>query len=112
MSFRKPFRAQPVKLGPYWRAEQRWKRWRIVLRQAGIILLVGVLVFLLGMAVTNWAALKAWMPAYYDNCRMARLDGASSIRRGERGYRSDLDADGDGIACEPYRKPDGTWVTA
>jgi hypothetical protein len=39
---------------------------------------------------------------YYANCRDAFLDGAVSIRRGEPGYRSKLDADNDGVACEHY----------
>lgn len=42
---------------------------------------------------------------YYASCRDALLDGASSIRRGEPGYRPPLDADHDGVACEPYRGP-------
>lgn len=42
---------------------------------------------------------------YYASCRDALLDGASSIRRGEPGYRLPLDADHDGVACEPYRGP-------
>ncbi|MXO58563.1 hypothetical protein GRI89_03275 [Altererythrobacter salegens] len=41
--------------------------------------------------------------AYYPNCAAARAAGAAPIRRGEPGYRPQLDADGDGIACEPYR---------
>ena len=40
---------------------------------------------------------------YYSTCRDAFLDGRMNIRRGEPGYRAALDADGDGLACEPYR---------
>ncbi|MFK7842671.1 MAG: DUF1294 domain-containing protein [Sphingorhabdus sp.] len=40
---------------------------------------------------------------YYPNCDWARDAGAAPIRRGEPGYRGALDADHDGIACEPYR---------
>ena len=40
---------------------------------------------------------------YYSTCSAARAAGASSIRAGEAGYRSELDRDGDGIACEPWR---------
>lgn len=36
------------------------------------------------------------------NCTIARVRGMESIRRGEPGYAPHLDADGDGIACEPY----------
>ncbi|HEX5522814.1 MAG TPA: excalibur calcium-binding domain-containing protein [Pedococcus sp.] len=39
-------------------------------------------------------------PAYYANCDAARRAGAAPIRRGEPGYRRDLDRDGDGIACD------------
>lgn len=41
--------------------------------------------------------------AYYPNCASARAAGAAPIHRGEPGYRPPLDADDDGIACEPYR---------
>ncbi|QIG55375.1 thermonuclease family protein [Altererythrobacter sp. BO-6] len=41
--------------------------------------------------------------AYYRNCAAARAAGAAPLRRGSPGYRPQLDADGDGIACEPYR---------
>ncbi|USU07080.1 excalibur calcium-binding domain-containing protein [Sphingomonadaceae bacterium OTU29LAMAA1] len=50
----------------------------------------------------NAATAVAW-PVYYPSCRWARAFGAAPIHLGERGYRKELDADGDGIACEPYR---------
>lgn len=37
---------------------------------------------------------------YYANCAAARAAGAAPIYRGEPGYRSKLDGDNDGIACE------------
>ncbi|WP_334172445.1 excalibur calcium-binding domain-containing protein [Sinomonas sp.] len=37
---------------------------------------------------------------YYANCAAARAAGAAPIYRGQPGYRSALDRDGDGIACE------------
>ncbi len=37
---------------------------------------------------------------YYANCTEARDAGAAPILRGEPGYRSALDRDDDGIACE------------
>ena len=40
---------------------------------------------------------------YYANCDAARAAGAAPIYRGQPGYRSELDRDNDGIACEPYR---------
>ncbi|MFG2776029.1 excalibur calcium-binding domain-containing protein [Streptomyces sp. NPDC048350] len=38
--------------------------------------------------------------AYYKNCDAAKAAGAAPIRRGQPGYRSGLDRDGDGIACD------------
>lgn len=40
---------------------------------------------------------------YYRNCAEARSAGAAPIYRGQPGYRPEMDGDGDGIACEPYR---------
>lgn len=40
---------------------------------------------------------------YYRNCDAARAAGVAPIHQGEPGYRPALDADADGIACEPYR---------
>ena len=39
---------------------------------------------------------------YYRNCDAARAAGAAPLRRGQPGYRAELDRDGDGVACEPY----------
>ena len=41
--------------------------------------------------------------AFYWNCDAARAAGVAPLHVGEPGYRSELDADGDGIACEPYK---------
>ncbi|MCF7551633.1 excalibur calcium-binding domain-containing protein [Pseudonocardia sp. WMMC193] len=38
--------------------------------------------------------------ASYKNCTEARNAGAAPLRRGEPGYSTKLDRDGDGIACE------------
>lgn len=37
---------------------------------------------------------------YYPNCAAARAAGAAPVRRGDRGYASHLDRDGDGVGCE------------
>lgn len=37
---------------------------------------------------------------YYDDCSDARAAGAAPLYAGEPGYRSGLDRDGDGVACE------------
>ena len=58
------------------------------------------------------AALPAGQPApqpvpapaagviYYANCTAVRAAGAAPIHRGDPGYASRLDRDGDGIGCE------------
>ncbi len=79
-----------------------------------------ILVVLFGAAIanTNWHAsgqpprLTAFgetaqaddveSSVYYRRCADARAAGAAPIYAGEPGYREGLDADGDGIACEPY----------
>lgn len=38
--------------------------------------------------------------SYYSNCSEARAAGATPLYAGEPGYRSGLDRDGDGVACE------------
>jgi hypothetical protein len=43
--------------------------------------------------------------AYYRYCDEARAAGAAPLYRGQAGYRSELDRDGDGVACEPYFGP-------
>lgn len=37
---------------------------------------------------------------YYKNCTAVRDAGAAPVRRGEPGYASHLDRDGDGVGCE------------
>lgn len=43
---------------------------------------------------------------YFSKCDEARAAGVAPMYAGDPGYRSGLDGDGDGIACEPYR---GNW---
>ncbi|WP_306744405.1 excalibur calcium-binding domain-containing protein [Saccharothrix yanglingensis] len=38
--------------------------------------------------------------AHYANCAAARAAGAAPLYAGQPGYRSALDRDGDGVACE------------
>lgn len=40
---------------------------------------------------------------YYSYCADARAAGVVPLYVGEPGYRPELDRDGDGVACEPYR---------
>lgn len=39
---------------------------------------------------------------YYPNCAAAHAAGVAPIREGQPGYRTELDRDDDGVACEPY----------
>jgi len=41
---------------------------------------------------------------FFRNCKEAWAAGAAPIYRGQPGYRPEMDGDGDGIACEPYRE--------
>lgn len=45
--------------------------------------------------VTGWS---------FRNCAEARRAGAAPLLRGRPGYGRHMDGDGDGIACEPFRK--------
>ncbi len=40
---------------------------------------------------------------YFRSCDEARRAGYSSMWAGTPGYRTGLDGDGDGVACEPHR---------
>ena len=41
---------------------------------------------------------------YYRNCNAAWASGAAPLYRGQPGYRAEMDGDGDGVACEPFRR--------
>jgi len=54
-------------------------------------------------AARSWPAPVRPPPAastYYANCTAVRAAGAAPIHRGDPGYASKLDRDGDGIGCE------------
>ena len=51
----------------------------------------------------NRSAIGSSGAIYFRSCDEARRSGYSSMYRGFPGYREGLDADNDGIACEPYR---------
>jgi hypothetical protein len=40
---------------------------------------------------------------YYSGCNEVRAAGLAPLYRGDPGYRSGMDGDDDGIACEPHR---------
>jgi|GEM_PF-982474 len=37
---------------------------------------------------------------YFKSCKAAKAAGYSDMKRGEPGYSTNLDRDGDGVACE------------
>lgn len=49
---------------------------------------------------TTTAAPPPVQDVYYANCAAVKAAGAAPLYRGQPGYRSGLDRDGDGIACE------------
>jgi hypothetical protein len=40
---------------------------------------------------------------HYSGCNQVRAAGKVPLNAGQPGYRTDMDGDGDGIACEPIR---------
>lgn len=46
------------------------------------------------------APLTPGAEAYFPNCAAARAAGAAPLHVGQPGYRSSMDRDGDGVACE------------
>ena len=63
------------------------------------ILLGGVILALPVMGATKKKA-SGNSTVYFKSCKEARAAGYSDIKKGEPGYSSKLDRDGDGIACE------------
>lgn len=76
-----------------------------------------LILVLIGIAGISWAGKKLSVTeenaplgltsavssdVYYRYCKDARAAGAAPLYRGDPGYRSALDADNDGVACEPY----------
>ncbi|MBS9534382.1 excalibur calcium-binding domain-containing protein [Mycobacterium sp. M1] len=60
------------------------------------VAIAGALAFAVGFATVPVAAAEP----YYKNCAEARDAGVAPLHEGDPGYRSKLDRDGDGIACE------------
>ena len=53
----------------------------------------------------EWASRSADAPVavHYTGCNEVRAAGKAPVYEGEPGYSTDMDGDGDGIACEPIR---------
>lgn len=122
MSFKKPFRAVPIKLGDRYRREQRDSDQKGAVKILSIAALLGATVGAGTIALDEegragiFSALKpiavkvglarARDPQAGDSwagCDDARAAGTAPIYSGEPGYRESMDGDGDGIACESYR---------
>lgn len=119
MSFKKPFRATPVRLGEYQRHQAKVGRKRHAAKQAsyaarvvGSCIAVSTVTWVATPSLINfWTAFnrspeevsRVEQSVYYINCDDARAAGAAPIYAGSPGYREGMDGDSDGIACEPYR---------
>jgi len=55
-------------------------------------------------AVRRPTASSAPSGVYYRNCNAACPAGAAPLYRGQPGYQPEMDGDGDGVACEPFRR--------
>lgn len=91
------------------RHKTRKKSFRNSLQNIGFFQLIvltfcGVYFYAPGEPGIQAAMAKIDTDAYYPNCTAARRAGAAPLYRGDPGYRTPLDRDNDGIACEPYRK--------
>ena len=89
-------------------------RWHAVVVNSSLSDIAVLAVFAFGG--TLWALPKielAMMPpeeraaiensVTYSGCHEVRALGKDPIYAGEPGYRTTMDGDGDGVACEPYR---------
>ena len=56
-----------------------------------------------GRAQAKAAVSKRFTDQHYSGCRAARANRHESIDSWEPSYRSWMDGDDDGVACEPYR---------
>lgn len=91
---------------PYRRRRPWWRRNARLL--AVLCVAAALAVFARPETGNSWTRL---LPAFSGkaasaprNCAEARARGLANARRGQPGYAPWLDADNDGIACEPYRR--------
>ena len=80
------------------------KRFRVRARSVGLVAF-GAFIGAGSMAVLDQTSFKkaSDTSAFYSNCREAIQAGAAPVYWGQPGYGAHLDADNDGIGCEPYR---------
>jgi hypothetical protein len=119
MSFKKPFRAVPIQPGRHYQeVEQqraRRERNRQVVSAISGAFAIGILGAIVSVGLER-PFVSAWRTAtegkaerelrersvYYSGCNAVRAARAAPIYAGEPGYRSEMDGDSDGTACEPY----------
>ncbi len=122
MSFKKPFRAVPVRLGPYHQAKQLRQQLSWVAKIMGMAILSGIGMgclmgiyqrgdlsripsaaseFAISLGLTRRSTPQSG--DYWSGCNDARVAGVTPLYIGEPGYRPEMDGDSDGVACEPYR---------
>jgi excalibur domain protein len=64
------------------------------------ILLGGAILSLPAIGATKKKSSGNSTTVKFKSCKAAKAAGYSDMKRGEPGYSSNLDRDGDGIACE------------
>jgi hypothetical protein len=87
-----------------WRRHARMNRLRRLYRRArsnGLIMLLAFALLFAFAAIASRPGFQARDLVWFPNCAAARAAGVAPIRIGQPGYRPELDADSDGIACEP-----------
>jgi hypothetical protein len=121
VSFKKPFRAVPIKLGERYRREERTSERNAAIKFLSLAAVVGATVGVGTIAIdkngragiasaikplavrAGLARAREPQPGdYWGGCNDARAAGTAPIYAGEPGYRETMDGDGDGVACEPY----------
>jgi Excalibur calcium-binding domain len=121
MSSKKPFRSAPEHFDQYHQAKQRQQEVSGAAKILGVATLGGIalgcLVGLyqggyLSQASSNARAFSASLGLtrrstpksgdYWSGCDDARAAGVTPLYSGEPGYKTEMDGDSDGIACEPY----------
>jgi len=116
MGFVKSFRARPLPLGPYHRAERRRAYVSFAAKALAGAIASGLLIGAVSVptvrehlaeATITLGVARARAPQAGDHwagCDDARAAGTAPIYIGEPGYRDGMDGDGDGVACEPHRR--------
>lgn len=115
MSFHRPHRVTPIRSARRYRARGRHRSQSGVVGIMAAAALVGAGAGAVAANDGDLTPVKEWAVsagmvrenspqpgAYYRNCDAARAAGVAPLYRSEPGYREPLDADGDGVACEPY----------